>query len=96
MALTVSERETGVRFTVRVQPRASRNEVCGVHGDALKVRLSAPPVDGAANDALVDLLARSLGVARRAVRIVAGANSRSKVVDVDGVRAAEVLRLAEQ
>ena len=96
MALTVSERETGVRFSVRVQPRASRNEVCGVHGDALKVRLSAPPVDGAANDALVDLLAQSLGVARRAVRIVAGATGRSKVVDVDGVLAAQVLRLAEQ
>ena len=96
MALTVSEREAGVRFTVRVQPRASRSEVCGVHGDALKVRISAPPVDGAANDALVDLLAESLGVARRAVRIVAGATGRSKVVDVDGVRAAQVLRLAEQ
>lgn len=96
MALTVSERETGVRFTVRVQPRASRNEVCGVHGDALKVRLSAPPVDGAANEALIDLLAQSLGVARRAVRIVAGATGRSKIVDVDGVRAAQVLRLAEQ
>ena len=96
MALTVSEREAGVRFTVRVQPRASRSEVCGVHGDALKVRISAPPVDGAANDALVDLLAKSLGVARRAVRIVAGATGRSKVVDVDGVRAAQVLRLAGQ
>jgi uncharacterized protein (TIGR00251 family) len=67
-----------------------------VHGDALKVRLSAPPVDGAANEALVDLLAEALGVARRAVRVVAGASGRSKVVDVDGVRVAQVLRLAGQ
>ncbi len=67
-----------------------------MHGDALKVRLAAPPVDGAANEALLALLAESLGVARRAVRIVAGASGRSKVVDVDGVRAAHVLRLAGQ
>lgn len=96
MALTVSERATSVRFTVRVQPRASRSEVCGVHGDALKVRVSAPPVDGAANAALVELLAGALGVATRAVSIVAGASGRSKVVDVEGVRAAQVLRLAGQ
>jgi uncharacterized protein (TIGR00251 family) len=96
MALTVSERHDGVRFAVRVQPRASSSGVCGVLGDALKVRLSAAPVDGAANEALVDLLAASFGVGKRAVRIVAGTSGRSKVVDVDGVRAADVLRLAGQ
>ena len=58
------------------------------------MRLQAPPVDGAANAALVDLLAGSLGVPRRAVRIVAGASSRSKTVDVDGVEQALVERLA--
>jgi uncharacterized protein (TIGR00251 family) len=65
-----------------------------VHGDALKVRLAAPPVDGAANDALVELLADELDVARRAVRIVSGATSRSKVVQVDGIDAGSVARLA--
>lgn len=92
--VTISRRAGGVRFTVRVQPRASRSEVVGAHGGALKVRLQAPPVDGAANAALVELLAESLGVPRRAVRIVAGASSRSKTVDVDGVEQALVERLA--
>ena len=92
--VTISRRAGGVRFTVRVQPRASRSEVVGAHGGALKVRLQAPPVDGAANAALVDLLAESLGVPRRAVRVVAGASSRSKTVDVDGVEQALVERLA--
>jgi uncharacterized protein (TIGR00251 family) len=96
MALTVTKRDSGVRFAVRVQPRASSSEICGLHGEALKVRLSAPPVDGAANEALVELLAGALGVAKRAVRIVAGASGRGKVVEVDGVRAGDVQRLAEQ
>lgn len=74
----------GVRFDVRVQPRASRSEIVGEYGDALRVRVSAPPVDGAANEALVDLLAKELGVARRDVRIVSGASSRSKTVEIVG------------
>ena len=94
MALTVRASDAGVRFAVRVQPRASRSELVGVHGDAMKVRLSAPPVDGAANEALVELIAELLGVGRRAVRIVSGESSRSKVVEVEGVTAAAVLRLA--
>ncbi len=94
MALTVRARDDSVRFTVRVQPRASRSEIVGVHGDAMKIRLSAPPVDGAANAALVELIAEVLGVGRRAVRIVSGESSRSKVVEVEGVTAAAVLRLA--
>lgn len=94
MALTVRASDAGVRFAVRVQPRASRSEIVGVHGDAMKIRLSAPPVDGAANEALVELIAEVLGVGRRAVRIVSGETSRSKVVEVEGVTAAAVLRLA--
>lgn len=94
MALTVRASDAGVRFAVRVQPRASRSEIVGVHGDAMKIRLSAPPVDGAANEALVELIADVLGVGRRAVRIVSGEASRSKVVEVEGVTAAAVLRLA--
>lgn len=94
MALTVRDGGGGVRFAVRVQPRASRSEIVGVHGDAMRVRLSAPPVDGAANEALVELIAELLGVGRRAVRIVSGASSRSKVVEVEGVTAEAVLRLA--
>ncbi len=93
-ALKVQQRTGGVRFAVRVQPRASRSELAGVHGEALKVRLSAPPVDGAANEALVIFLADLFAVARRAVRIVAGATSRSKVVEIDGITDETVQRLA--
>ena len=65
-----------------------------MHGSALKVRLHAPPVDGAANDALVRLLAERLGVPTRAVRIVAGGTSRAKTVEIDGTTAAAVRALA--
>ena len=91
--LEVEERNGRVRFKVRVQPRASRSEVVGLHGDALKVRVTAPPVDGAANEALVDLFSRLFAVGRGAVRIVAGQGSRSKVVEIDGVTSDRVRHL---
>ena len=72
--LRISSTGTGVRLSVRVQPRASDSRVAGVHGDALKVRLTAPPVDGAANAALVELLADTFGIAERSITIVAGAS----------------------
>jgi uncharacterized protein (TIGR00251 family) len=75
----------GVRFAVRLAPRSSSNRVDGVIDGVLRVRVSAPAVEGAANTALIHLLAEELGVARRDVRIVAGAMSRQKLVIVDGV-----------
>ena len=92
--LRVDVRGTVVRVSVHVQPRASRSEIIGQHGAALKVRLQAPPVDGAANEALVQLLADLLGVSRRSVRVVAGASSRTKTVEVDGTTEAAVRALA--
>ena len=71
-----------VTFSVYVQPRASNNAIVGMHGDALKVRLTAPPVDGAANAGLIAFLAKEIGVAKSAIRIVAGESSRRKVVEV--------------
>lgn len=91
--LTIRERPGGVRFDVRVQPRASRNELVGAHGGALRIRLHAPPVDGAANEALIIFLARCLGIDRRDVRIVSGASSRTKTVEVDGIGREHVERL---
>ena len=73
------------RLTVHVQPRAKRSEVAGRHGDALKVRLAAPPVDGAANEELVRVLAAALGLPRRAVRIVGGLTARRKTVEIEGL-----------
>lgn len=81
-----------VRLRVHVQPRAKRSEVAGRHGDAVKVRLAAPPVDGAANEELVRFLAEALGVPRRAVRIVAGLAGRDKVVELDGLAPGEAER----
>jgi len=78
---------------VRLQPRASRNEIAGVHDGALRIRLHAPPVDGAANEALVAFLAERLAVPRRGVRIVTGATSRTKIIEIDGVTSADVARL---
>jgi len=70
---------------VWVQPRASRDEVSGLQGEAVKVRLTAPPVEGRANDALVRLLAKRLGVPRAAVGIVRGQAARRKTVRVEGL-----------
>jgi uncharacterized protein len=85
-----------VRFEVRVQPRASRTELAGLHGAALKVRIAAPPVDDAANRALVQFLAECLGVPRRSVRIVAGATGRTKILEVDGVGPEDLARLRQR
>jgi uncharacterized protein (TIGR00251 family) len=75
----------GVRLRLRIQPRASRTEVAGLHGDSIRIRLSAPPVDGAANDALIHFLATTLGVSTRAVEIMSGHAGRQKTVLVRGV-----------
>ena len=81
----ISESGAGVTFAVRVIPRASRNEIAGVQGGALKVRLTAPPVEGAANAALIEFLAQRLGVRKRAVSIAGGEKSRAKIVRVEGI-----------
>lgn len=78
----------GVVLTVRVIPRAGKAGLAGTRGDALLVRVNAPPLDGAANDELVETIARALGVPRRTVSIVSGDRSRSKRVLVTGLAAA--------
>jgi uncharacterized protein (TIGR00251 family) len=82
----------GIAFDVLVSPRASRARLGPVHGDRVKVAVTSPPVDGEANAAVIELIAKSLGVARAAVTITAGHASRRKSVAVRGVNAA---RLAE-
>jgi hypothetical protein len=75
----------GIELKVRVQPRAARTVIVGEHGGALKIRVNAPPVDGAANEALVRFLAEQLGVRRAAVTISGGASGRAKVIRVAGI-----------
>jgi uncharacterized protein len=71
------------RLKVRVQPRASRNEICGWQGEALKVRLTAPPVEGQANEALLRFLKEALGLKAGQVALVAGGQSRNKLVEIN-------------
>ena len=91
----VRDGRNGVVLTVHVQPKASRTECIGVHGNALKIRVSAPPIDGAANDELVRFLAERCAVSPGSISIHAGAKSRSKRVIIKGITAEAVLaRLA--
>lgn len=85
-------RGDGVRLTVHVTARAADNSIAGVNGGAVRVRVTPPPADGAANSAVVALIARALSVPKSAVRIAAGASSRRKLVDVDGVSAEDAVR----
>jgi uncharacterized protein (TIGR00251 family) len=94
MELAIDESPTGVAFAVRVTPRAGRTTIRGVRSGALLVRIAAPPVDGAANDALIAFLAKLFDRPKRDVTIVSGGASRDKRVAVSGVsreRAAAVV-----
>ncbi len=88
--LKITEAEGDMTFAVRVVPRASRNEIVGIHGDAIRIRLTAPPVEGRANEALIAFLAKRLGVRKSQVEIVAGATSRRKTICVIGLSGQEV------
>ncbi|MFZ2631640.1 MAG: DUF167 domain-containing protein [Desulfosalsimonadaceae bacterium] len=76
--LDIKKQPNGIVFKVHVQPKASKNAIVGLHDDALKIRLTAPPVDGAANKMCIHFLAKELGVPKSAIDIVAGHTSRTK------------------
>ena len=83
-----------IRITVRLQPRASRDELLGWNEEGtLRVRVMAPPVDGAANAALLRLLARRLGVAKSKVSLISGATARNKIVEIEGVTEAVIRKI---
>jgi uncharacterized protein (TIGR00251 family) len=86
----ISSAEGGAAFPVRVVPRASKNEISGRQGEAIKVRLAAPPVEGAANEALIEFLAGILEVRKRQIEILSGHASRNKIVCVVGLMPHEV------
>jgi len=88
--LTIKETNGGVQFAVRVIPGASKNEVAGIQDGALKIKLTAPPVEGKANKACIDFLARLLGMRRSALAIASGEKSRKKTVSVDGIGRVEL------
>jgi uncharacterized protein (TIGR00251 family) len=80
-------------FEVKVVPRASKNQIVGKEGNAIKIRLNAPPVEGKANEALVKFLAEVLGVHRAQIEIVSGHTSRHKIVRAYGVAANQIEQL---
>lgn len=80
----------GVTLNLHIQPGAKKTAVAGLHGDALKIRLAAPPVDGKANEALLSFLAAQLDVAKQRVELISGASSRSKRVHIDQLDADSV------
>jgi uncharacterized protein (TIGR00251 family) len=82
-------------LTLHIQPGAKKTEVAGEHGDALKIRLAAPPVDGKANAALLAFIAERLGVSKSSVSLKSGQTSRRKVVEVEGALVEAVRQLAE-
>jgi uncharacterized protein (TIGR00251 family) len=93
MLLRYTETDGMLSFQLQVVPRASRSEIAGEHDGSLRVRVTAPPVDGAANKEVIRVLARALGVTRKAVAITSGQTSRLKRVKVSGVSVAKLQSL---
>jgi uncharacterized protein (TIGR00251 family) len=88
--IPIRDTPSGATFQVKVHPRARKNAITGVVGEALKLALTAPPVEGRANEAVIAYLAEFLNVARSSVTIAAGESSRQKLIRVAGMQAAQV------
>ena len=91
--IQLAEKNNALIFTVRVVPRASKSEIVGAHDGALKIRLAAPPVDGAANAELVKLLAKTFGITGSAVEILSGQTGRTKQVKISGIGSKDFLKI---
>jgi uncharacterized protein (TIGR00251 family) len=90
-----TEKDDSITFTVRVVPRASKSEVIGEHDGALKVRIASPPVDGAANEELIKLLAKTFGVSKSGVEIVSGQSSKTKQVRITGAASEKITAILQ-
>lgn len=86
----ITESSNGVILSVHASPRASKNRIEGLHGDALKIRLKAPPVEGKANEALIGFLSDTLGIPQRRITLLSGQTSRQKRLAIAGVTLAGV------
>lgn len=86
MMLKITEIKDGIRLQIKVQPRSARNQFAGEQQGVLKVKLTAPPVDGEANKALVNFLAATFKIPKRNVRILKGETARNKIVDIKGIK----------
>jgi uncharacterized protein (TIGR00251 family) len=90
--LRIREKEGGVEIAIHVQPRAGRNAVAGIHNGALKIKVTAPPVDDAANAAVIGFFSTLLKVPRSRLAITSGRKSRDKILRVEGASVEEVLK----
>lgn len=93
MAFTVRDTAKGAQFSLRVQPRASRNAIVGTMGDAVKLAITAPPVDGKANQAVVEYLSDLFRVPKSSIVIVSGETGRNKLIAIRGMRAEQVVKV---
>ena len=91
-ALQVIETRHGLKFRLRVQPRARRSEISGAHNGALKIKVTAPPVDDAANRAVIEYLAGRLGVSKSGISILSGARSKEKVLLIKNISLEDLYR----
>jgi uncharacterized protein (TIGR00251 family) len=89
-----SEKDRGLTFAVRIVPRASRSEIAGEYNGALRIRIAAPPVEGAANRELIRLLAKSFKLPQNAIEIISGAASKNKIVHIAGADSARLEQMA--
>ena len=89
----ITESKDRVILNIHATPRASKSQVQGLHGDALKVRLQAPPVDGKANEALLEFLAKTLGIPQRQISLVSGQTNRQKRIAIHGLTAGIIERI---
>jgi uncharacterized protein (TIGR00251 family) len=87
----LEEKQGATILQVRVIPRAARTEIQGEHGDELKIRLNAPPVDGKANQSLIKFLSKTLHISKGSIRLISGDSSRSKRLEISGLTAAEIM-----
>ena len=90
--IPIHDSPTGAMFAIKVHPRAKKNAISGELGDALKLSLTAPPVEGRANDSCIDFVAKFLKVPRSSVTIASGLTSRNKIIHVAGISAEDVRR----
>ena len=88
---SIQETEDAVLFKIKVQPRSSKNQICGLQSDALKIKLTAPPVDGAANAAILRFLAEQLSIPQSALKIISGQTSQHKLIRAEGLKLEQIM-----
>jgi hypothetical protein len=87
---SIKESEDGISFSIKVLPRSSRCEIAGIQDDTLKIKITAPPVEGLANEECIRFLSKQLSISKSRIRIVSGHQSRKKIVHVSGLTKEEL------